>query len=84
MACVVTTTSCFAPRAPDDVVAVAKLCQAAGVPHVINNAYGIQSSATCAQITSAWRKGDNRERGGGSSGIAAYMLETPSLVSLHL
>ena len=27
VACVVTTTSCFAPRAPDNVVAVAKLCQ---------------------------------------------------------
>lgn len=42
VACVVTTTSCFAPRAADDVVAVAKLCQAAGVAHIINNAYGVQ------------------------------------------
>mmetsp|Transcript_38719 Transcript_38719/g.86114 ORF Transcript_38719/g.86114 Transcript_38719/m.86114 type:complete len:580 (+) Transcript_38719:110-1849(+) len=54
---VVTTTGCFAPRAPDDVVAVARVCEAAGVPHVINNAYGVQSAAICAQITSAWRKG---------------------------
>ncbi len=38
VACVVTTTSCFAPRACDDVVAVAKLCKAAGVAHVVNNA----------------------------------------------
>ncbi|GAX79839.1 hypothetical protein CEUSTIGMA_g7279.t1 [Chlamydomonas eustigma] len=57
VACVVTTTSCFAPRAPDDVVAVAKLCEAAGVAHVINNAYGVQSSQICALITAAWRKG---------------------------
>jgi hypothetical protein len=57
IACVVTTTSCFAPRAADDVVAVAKLCAAEGLPHMINNAYGVQSSALCGLITSAWRKG---------------------------
>ena len=44
-------------RASDDVVAVAKLCAAAGVPHVINNAYGVQSTAICSAITSACRKG---------------------------
>lgn len=43
--CVVTTTSCFAPRASDDVVGVAKLCDRLGVGHIINNAYGVQSSA---------------------------------------
>lgn len=57
VACVLTTTSCFAPRSPDDVVAVGKLCQRLDVPHVINNAYGIQSRDTCRLITSAWRKG---------------------------
>jgi O-phosphoseryl-tRNA(Sec) selenium transferase len=41
---VVTTTSCFAPRAPDALVEVAVLCAAAGVPHVVNNAYGLQST----------------------------------------
>lgn len=56
-AAVVTTTSCFAPRAADDVVGVARLCARAGVPHVVNNAYGVQSAALCAAITSAWRKG---------------------------
>lgn len=40
--CVLTTTSCFAPRASDDVEAVARLCKHAGVPHIINNAYGVQ------------------------------------------
>lgn len=44
IACVVTTTSCFAPRACDDVETVAVLCKRYGVAHVINNAYGVQSS----------------------------------------
>lgn len=57
IACVLTTTSCFAPRAPDDVVAVGKLCRQLNVAHVINNAYGIQSAAISSLITSAWRKG---------------------------
>ncbi|KAF5830836.1 selenocysteine synthase [Dunaliella salina] len=57
IAAVVTTTSCFAPRASDDVVAVARLCATSGVPHLINNAYGIQSSSICRDITAAWRKG---------------------------
>ncbi|PNH12953.1 O-phosphoseryl-tRNA(Sec) selenium transferase [Tetrabaena socialis] len=57
IAAVVTTTSCFAPRAPDDIVAVACLCAATGLPHVINNAYGVQSRAICASICSAWNKG---------------------------
>ncbi len=39
---VMTTTSCFAPRAPDRVVEVAELCKKYGVPHVVNNAYGLQ------------------------------------------
>ena len=39
---IVTTTSCFAPRAADDVVAVAKMCVAHGIGHIINNAYGVQ------------------------------------------
>lgn len=57
IACVMTTTSCFAPRASDDIVAVAKMCHREGVPHVINNAYGVQSASICSSITSACRKG---------------------------
>ena len=57
IACVLTTTSCFAPRASDDVVAVARLCAAAGVGHIINNAYGVQSAALCAAVAAAWRRG---------------------------
>ena len=53
--CIVTTTSCFAPRAPDDVVGVARLCLKHNVRHVVNNAYGVQCSKTCAQIARASR-----------------------------
>lgn len=38
-------------------VAVAKLCAAHDLPHMVNNAYGVQSSQICKTITSAWRKG---------------------------
>ena len=40
--CVLTTTSCFAPRQPDLVDEVARLCKEYEVGHVINNAYGLQ------------------------------------------
>ena len=42
--CVFSTTSCFAPRVPDDIVGISKLCATFEVPHVINNAYGVQLS----------------------------------------
>ena len=40
--CVLSTTSCFAPRVPDAVEELAKLCKRRGIGHVINNAYGLQ------------------------------------------
>lgn len=40
--CILTTTSCFAPRRPDKVDAVASICKEHEIPHVINNAYGLQ------------------------------------------
>jgi O-phospho-L-seryl-tRNASec:L-selenocysteinyl-tRNA synthase len=55
--CVISTTSCFAPRAADDVVGIAKVAEATGVGHIINNAYGVQSAAICAAVTAAWRRG---------------------------
>jgi O-phospho-L-seryl-tRNASec:L-selenocysteinyl-tRNA synthase len=55
--CVLTTTSCFAPRSVDKVVEISKLCKQHEVPHIINNAYGIQCGEISAQVTSAWRKG---------------------------
>ena len=54
---VVTSTSCFAPRACDDVEAVARLCRDKDVGHVINNAYGVQSKELCARVNKAWTVG---------------------------
>jgi O-phospho-L-seryl-tRNASec:L-selenocysteinyl-tRNA synthase len=39
---VLSTTSCFAPRRPDKIDALARLCEEHSVAHVINNAYGLQ------------------------------------------
>lgn len=50
---VITTTSCFAPRVPDSVDEVAKLCSKEDVCHVINNAYGLQCVKTCKLINRA-------------------------------
>jgi hypothetical protein len=36
---------------------VARLCAATDVPHIINNAYGIQSAQICARVTRACRVG---------------------------
>jgi len=57
IAAIVSTTSCFAPRGPDDIISIAKLCQQQGIVHIINNAYGIQSRALCKLVTAAWRRG---------------------------
>ena len=80
--CIFTTTSCFAPRAPDAVDKVGQLCKQYGmhgslyflsmcfncimyfsiflyklclldIPHVINNAYGLQCRKTCKLINRA-------------------------------
>ena len=45
--------------------AVAKLCQQAGIAHIINNAYGAQSAALCAQVQSS------RCWAGGQAGCSA-------------
>ncbi|XP_054585724.1 O-phosphoseryl-tRNA(Sec) selenium transferase isoform X2 [Eptesicus fuscus] len=42
--CVHSTTSCFAPRVPDRLEELALICASYGVPHIVNNAYGLQSS----------------------------------------
>ena len=55
--CVFSTTSCFAPRVPDKVEEIAKLCKEHKVPHVINNAYGVQSSKCMHLIQQAARVG---------------------------
>jgi O-phospho-L-seryl-tRNASec:L-selenocysteinyl-tRNA synthase len=50
---VISTTSCFAPRRPDDVKGVAKLCKDAQIPHVVNHAYGLQDAQTNKMLCSA-------------------------------
>jgi len=54
---VLTTTSCFAPRGPDDLPAVAAICKELNVPHLVNNAYGLQSSKCCHLLNEAARVG---------------------------
>uniref|UniRef100_T1ITR7 O-phosphoseryl-tRNA(Sec) selenium transferase n=1 Tax=Strigamia maritima TaxID=126957 RepID=T1ITR7_STRMM len=55
--CVLTTTSCFAPRAPDKLEEVAILCKTHSIPHVVNNAYGLQSTKCTHLIQQASRVG---------------------------
>lgn len=36
---------------------IARLCAAADIPHIINNAYGVQSAFLCGKVTRACRVG---------------------------
>ncbi|KAG7401248.1 hypothetical protein PHYBOEH_002432 [Phytophthora boehmeriae] len=54
---VMSTTSCFAPRAYDSVEEIAKLCKEYDVAHVINNAYGVQASKCVHQVEVSMRTG---------------------------
>ncbi|ETN24258.1 O-phosphoseryl-tRNA(Sec) selenium transferase, variant [Phytophthora nicotianae INRA-310] len=54
---VMSTTSCFAPRAYDSVKEIAELCQERNIAHVINNAYGVQASKCVHQVELAMRTG---------------------------
>ncbi|GAB1289653.1 O-phosphoseryl-tRNA(Sec) selenium transferase [Apodemus speciosus] len=42
--CLHSTTACFAPRVPDRLEELAVICANYDIPHVVNNAYGLQSS----------------------------------------
>ncbi|XP_048237415.1 O-phosphoseryl-tRNA(Sec) selenium transferase-like [Haliotis rufescens] len=55
--CVMSTTSCFTPRVPDSLEEIGRLCKEQGVPHVVNNAYGVQSSKCCHLLQQAARVG---------------------------
>ena len=57
IACIFSTTSCFAPRAPDKVEEIAVLAKKYEIFHVINNAYGLQSSKCTHIINQASRVG---------------------------
>ncbi|EKX34049.1 hypothetical protein GUITHDRAFT_147508 [Guillardia theta CCMP2712] len=54
---VIATTSCFAPRRPERIVAIAELCKKHEVPLLVNNAYGCQSRVNMKSIASACQRG---------------------------
>ena len=51
------TTSCFAPRHPDDVESLAVICKEKNLFHLINNAYGLQCSKINELVIQAHKKG---------------------------
>jgi O-phospho-L-seryl-tRNASec:L-selenocysteinyl-tRNA synthase len=53
VAAILATTSCFAPRQPDDIPALAALARRFDVPLIVNNAYGVQSPAARRAINRA-------------------------------
>eukprot|EP00435_Cladocopium_sp_Y103_P072248 s968_g39.t1 len=55
--CICTTTSTFAPRVPDFIDEVAVLAKDFNVPHVINNAYGLQCSKCTHLVETGCRRG---------------------------
>lgn len=55
--CICTTTSTFAPRVPDSVDEVAVVAKELDVPHVINNAYGLQCTKCTHLIETGCRRG---------------------------
>ncbi|TWW63174.1 O-phosphoseryl-tRNA(Sec) selenium transferase [Takifugu flavidus] len=55
--CVHSTTSCFAPRVPDRLEELATMCAKYDVPHIVNNAYGVQASKCMHLIQQGARVG---------------------------
>lgn len=51
--CLFATTSCFAPRQSDDILSLGRLCNKYNIPHLINNAYGLQSKLISNKIEHA-------------------------------
>jgi O-phospho-L-seryl-tRNASec:L-selenocysteinyl-tRNA synthase len=52
---IISTSSCFAPRACDDLEALAFIAKKYNIFHVVNNAYGLQSTFLTHQIEQAQR-----------------------------
>lgn len=55
--CILSTTSCFAPRLPDDVLRIGRYAKRCGIPYVVNNAYGVQSPAIMRRLEAAMQEG---------------------------
>lgn len=54
--CVLSTTSSFAPKYPDNIIEIGSLCKKYDIPHIVNNAYGIQCPSYLASIEKASKK----------------------------
>lgn len=50
---VLSTTTFFPPRESDPIKSIARLCADNDIPHIVNNAYGVQSQEVMAQLRSA-------------------------------
>jgi len=50
---VLSTSTFFPPRESDPIKAIARLCADNDTPHIVNNAYGVQSQEVMAQLRSA-------------------------------
>ncbi|OQR70794.1 O-phosphoseryl-tRNA(Sec) selenium transferase-like, partial [Tropilaelaps mercedesae] len=55
--CVLSTTSCFAPRCPDDLIGIASICSEFNLMHLVNNAYGVQSMKCMSRVEQASKHG---------------------------
>lgn len=55
--CVCSTTSCFAPRAYDNVIEISRICRQYGIPHIVNNAYGIYCNRIIDDLNKAVKTG---------------------------
>ena len=55
--CIHSTTSCFAPRVPDRLEEIAAICAEHDIPHIVNNAYGLQLSNCVHLLEQAARIG---------------------------
>jgi O-phospho-L-seryl-tRNASec:L-selenocysteinyl-tRNA synthase len=51
---ILSTTSCFAPRVPDDIIGLSKICKEFNLFHLVNNAYGLQ----CKKISNLLNQGN--------------------------
>ncbi|TFG17187.1 MAG: O-phosphoseryl-tRNA(Sec) selenium transferase [Promethearchaeota archaeon] len=54
---ILSTTSFFPPRAPDDIVGIAQLAKEQNIAHIINNGYGVQSKTLMNMIQEAIKEG---------------------------
>ena len=52
-AAILSTTTFFAPREPDKIKEIAKIAKEKNIPHIINNAYGVQSREIMKHVRGA-------------------------------